>query len=638
MPDVRVFGGLSGSRKHKRSDVLLAPAVPSRAIGRPTVRLHDLTRRMVSDLPARYLDLLEIASYVYSADQFTRRDLSTMPRMGAEWRRSFAFQVAVRDVPFWNRPEVATLLADTLGFLSDDRYAFDFVQHRPGKPAQAFLEFGAQGPVSGFVPDEVMLFSGGLDSFAGAVDALLRGGKRVALVSHTASPMVAHYQTELVAALRRRAGSDRLLHISVGITKGGGRRAVEFTQRSRSFLFAVLGFLVAHLFDRTSISFYENGVVSLNLPLASHVVGGRATRTTHPRVLHGLAGLFSQAANRTVQVGNPFFWKTKSEVVRVIADNGCSDLVPMTFSCAATRQATKLGGRHCGVCSQCLDRRFGILAAGCGGFEPAANYDVELFRGERKAGTHTIMAESYVLSGFQHASSSEAAFVGTYGIEVLRAARYMPDLSLAEAVRRLHLLHKRHGAAVVDVVNRAASDVGTIADRLTLPDSSLIAMLTGSQAQDITCLDPTERESSAEAQVRDRPSVALTRPIVFSISRTEDLVVFAGAVRITGRGAQLIRTLLPHFHSAPQRDLSPDQGYMKTGLLADALQANEEGVRQIAGRLRDELEADFREQFGVDLAEDDVLQSRKWKGCRLSPHLAFTPAPVESEQPSQAAE
>jgi hypothetical protein len=30
-------------------------------------------------------------------------------------------------------------------------------------------------------------------------------------------------------------------------------------------------------------SFYENGVVSINPPLAGDIVGGRATRTTHPK-------------------------------------------------------------------------------------------------------------------------------------------------------------------------------------------------------------------------------------------------------------------------------------------------------------------------------------------------------------------
>jgi hypothetical protein len=49
--------------------------------------------------------------------------------------------------------------------------------------------------------------------------------------------MVRSKQLDLVAALRERATSSSLFHVSVIITKGK-QEAVEFTQRSRSFLFA----------------------------------------------------------------------------------------------------------------------------------------------------------------------------------------------------------------------------------------------------------------------------------------------------------------------------------------------------------------------------------------------------------------
>ena len=42
------------------------------------------------------------------------------------------------------------------------------------------------------------------------------------------------------------------------------------------------------------LRFYENGVVSMNLPMSAQVVGTRATRTTHPRVLAGFEQLFRQ--------------------------------------------------------------------------------------------------------------------------------------------------------------------------------------------------------------------------------------------------------------------------------------------------------------------------------------------------------
>jgi hypothetical protein len=67
----------------------------------------------------------------------------------------------------------------------------------------------------------------------------------------------------------------------------------EYTQRSRSFLYAALGATVAAMVGRDRIRFYENGVVSLNLPVSAQAIGARATRTTHPRVLNGFAELFT---------------------------------------------------------------------------------------------------------------------------------------------------------------------------------------------------------------------------------------------------------------------------------------------------------------------------------------------------------
>ena len=39
---------------------------------------------------------------------------------------------------------------------------------------------------------------------------------------------------------------------------------------------------------------------------------------------------------------------------------------------------------HCGCCSQCLDRRFGALAAGLGEDDPEEMYEVDLLTGARE--------------------------------------------------------------------------------------------------------------------------------------------------------------------------------------------------------------------------------------------------------------
>jgi hypothetical protein len=228
---------------------------------RVNLGLSHITRRMVEDLPDRLVGLLEIACYAYCADQFVPRDSELMPRMGAFWRRGFSFHLAVRDLEFWEREDVRALLASTLGFLSEDRFGFTFERSRRRAPIQQHLDLLDDGPPSGFDPDRVVLFSGGLDSFAGAAEAVLERCERVALVSHQASPLVASKQAALVGALRRRARRGLLFHVGVAVNKGGAD-VPEFTQRTRSFLFATLGFVVARLFRKAEVAFFENGVVS----------------------------------------------------------------------------------------------------------------------------------------------------------------------------------------------------------------------------------------------------------------------------------------------------------------------------------------------------------------------------------------
>ena len=104
----------------------------------------------------------------------------------------------------------------------------------------------------------------------------------------------------------------------------------------------------------------------------------------------------------------PVAWKTKSEVVQVLADRGCADLISQTLSCTRVRESTKIR-HHCGTCSQCVDRRFGILAADLAEYEPIYNYAIDLFiKGQHKPGPALTMVESYVVRAQKLATMSVA--------------------------------------------------------------------------------------------------------------------------------------------------------------------------------------------------------------------------------------
>jgi hypothetical protein len=79
------------------------------------------------------LDLLEVATYVFSADAAISRGGKTDSRLGSYWRRAIRLKIPVRSPDLWASRAVSSALIDMLGFLSDDDYTFDFmpIQERP---------------------------------------------------------------------------------------------------------------------------------------------------------------------------------------------------------------------------------------------------------------------------------------------------------------------------------------------------------------------------------------------------------------------------------------------------------------------------------------------------------------------------
>jgi 7-cyano-7-deazaguanine synthase in queuosine biosynthesis len=253
--------------------------------------------------------------------------------------------IPVRNPEHWNHLNVMEPLISTLSFLSEDDYAFKFEKATNPAPFQDYFEFGDAGGVA-LKADEVVLFSGGLDSLSGAIEELSTNGKSVALVSHRSSPKIFEHQKRLITELNARF-PQRVMHVPVLATRQGTLRVQEYTQRSRSFLYAALACVVANRLGNNRIRFFENGVVSINLPISDQVVGARATRTTHPLALDHFHQFFSAAVKKTVDIDNPFIWKTKVDVIRSIVDRGCGGLIKDTVSCTRSYDITKLH-THCG--------------------------------------------------------------------------------------------------------------------------------------------------------------------------------------------------------------------------------------------------------------------------------------------------
>ena len=434
--------------------------------------IEDISRRLLANISDVHADLLEIASYIYAADSAIPRGGKTDAQLGAWWRRNLRFVIPVRQPKLWSSNPVLTALVETISFLSDDDYGFEFCLFENPPPLERYFPFPGADDV-GFTPDEVILFSGGLDSFAGTVEELVAHGRKVALVSHRSSTKIVGAQNYLVEQLQSRFGANHIFHVPVWAHLEGSL-GKEPTHRTRSFLFAALGAVTAQLLDRERIFFFENGVVSLNLPPVAQVVGARATRTTHPQVLAGLRRLLSGVLGRSFDVSNPFAWMTKSEVIDRIAQNGCSDLIRYTRSCTRVHAMTNLHP-HCGKCSQCIDRRFAILAVGQEDEDPADAYDVDLLVGEREAGPDREMALAFVRSASIINQMTDVEFFAHYG-ETSRIVGFFQEPANTVAGRILGL-HRRHATAICHVFDNAISANRSKMREGSLPADCLLSLV-----------------------------------------------------------------------------------------------------------------------------------------------------------------
>jgi hypothetical protein len=216
--------------------------------------------RGVYHIPARSLDLLEIAAFVFAGDRLTSRGRKDAVEFHS-WPRSFHFAIRVRDFDFWSRDDVRTALAEALEFVTGDfEYRFTFQSGHSTPPADLFdrEEFVA-------APKDTLtiaLFSGGLDSLAGIIQRVNETDDTIYLVSHQSRTGTTKTQRSLFRALVRDY-PDRVVLYPFR-TNLKTVRAAEESQRTRSFLFGSIALVLANTYSTNRFAVFENGVTSIN--------------------------------------------------------------------------------------------------------------------------------------------------------------------------------------------------------------------------------------------------------------------------------------------------------------------------------------------------------------------------------------
>jgi hypothetical protein len=216
--------------------------------------------------------------------------------------------------------------------------------------------------------DAVSLFSGGLDSYIGAIDFLAKNPRsNLALVGHYDGDIggPGKDQDDLAWWLEKGFPSRfTRLKCRIGLSRTG----IEHSYRSRSFLFLALGVAAAEsIAQAVPIIIPENGPIALNPPLIPSRRGACSTRTAHPHFLMSVESMLRHVGLAHA-IQNPHKFSTKGEMVR-----NCQNPELLKQSYPTSRSCAKAGykmywknkkARQCGFCVPCLFRRAALHKVG----------------------------------------------------------------------------------------------------------------------------------------------------------------------------------------------------------------------------------------------------------------------------------
>ena len=307
-----------------------------------------------------YEDIIIIALSVFALDKRFAR------RMAYDaWTREFKINIPVLCYEKWNA--VKEQIERLLSFLSGDIWVVEF------SATNTRINY-VPSPLSIVKPySQVSLFSGGLDSFCGAI-RMLESGNTPLFIGNEEYPKLEGRQLELVAKLRECYTSNNF-DIQTFTAKALTARLnnsdyseSENTSRTRSLLFLAAGLCFAGLISEdTQVLIPENGFIGLNLPLTPSRMGSCSTRTTHPWFLREFNSILQTVGIKNPVV-NPYKFMSKTDVVRSAENTKAfRDCYNRTISCSHPTNPKWSGKKYpqnCGYCYPCLIRRSSLLHLG----------------------------------------------------------------------------------------------------------------------------------------------------------------------------------------------------------------------------------------------------------------------------------
>jgi hypothetical protein len=304
--------------------------------------------------PPLLADLVDIAAAIHMADRLSKND-GDMPRR-------MLLRLPVRQREVVDRSSICKKLQDILYWFTEDHWFFEFIPYvNLDRPAQINRPLPFSNDTS--LPRSTALWSGGLDSFAGVYQQLLRDEATHYTLFGTGSNDMISYAQKRAAVAIERSFPKRTKLVQLPFRLRDTRHGVKKSSsaRSRGFVFMLLGAVCARQEGLNVLNIYENGIGAINLPFRKSEVGLDHSRSVHPLSLHYMGELLSSILEEPFFFKNPFLFWTKAQMCKEPIYGGAAKAMFATISCDSRHRKQPI---QCGYCSSCLLRRQSLVFHG----------------------------------------------------------------------------------------------------------------------------------------------------------------------------------------------------------------------------------------------------------------------------------
>lgn len=309
---------------------------------------RQLTYWSSSKVLPQVADMVDLAMAVHFADRFSARRPPwtmhihvTLPVRRPDLLHALAVQEVLRDALYWYTASVWT-------FTFEQRTATRRIAERQSTFVTSLQDADRT---------EVALWSGGLDSLAGLWQRQKQHPNiRYVLCGAGPNPIILKRQRDLARHFREVSPAlIELVQVPLRLRTLYRTRRNRY-QRTRGFVFLLLGAACAHLEGQPALHIYENGIGALNLPFRPAEVGTDHSRAVHPLALLKMGELVSHLLETPFTFNNPFLFQTKAEICAPLVGTAADALIHHTISCDSRPRRRGLP-IQCGRCSSCLLRR-----------------------------------------------------------------------------------------------------------------------------------------------------------------------------------------------------------------------------------------------------------------------------------------